>query len=228
MLKNKKSLRFSEKELGQLLQDNKNIKCNITDLTLMTESTPVLSKKNKKAKLSVHSSEEKPIKERNTDIDSYLSKIKSCTTFVLDSADVLYLEFNGLKLMPFNQLAQVIQYRPHTLYQYKKALKQLIHIMCIEHQIKFKVTENESIQLLLFREAERLIDNDTMSISFKYIIDNLRYENIITEDNPTIIKDIQCFQNKSKTPKTALILKKVKGVNHLTPLESFKKLTELI
>ena len=217
-MKSKKSLRFSEKELSQLLQ-NQNIKCSDSSLKMIDLSqetvTPIVNAENKSKKKTTHSD--------NNDIKTYLTKIATCSYSIEETKDSLYLEFDGLKLMPFNQLAQAIQYRPHMLYQYKKALKSLFHCVCVEKKIQFIVEKDESIQLLLYREAERLIDNDTMSISFKYLIDNLRYENIISEDNPTVIKDIQCFQNKSKTPKIAMLIKKVTQMSHLTSLEEFKK-----
>lgn len=213
MLKNKKSLRFSEKELSNLLSVNKNIKCNITDLTTLTETSAKEDIKEKKVK--------------HDDVDRYIQKIKESHISMIETEDCLYLQFDHMKLMPYNQLAQIMQYRPHMLYAYKKALKTKMFAYFEEHKTFFQVQANESVTMYLYRQSNRLVDNDTLSISFKYVIDNLRYVNIIPEDNPTIIRDIQCFQNKDKTDCIALIIKKDRqSENCLSSLDSFKSLVK--
>lgn len=160
--------------------------------------------------------------------ESILKYNQNCQVEVFYNSDYISIIFNNTKLLSLNDMFSILQYRKYELFAYKKMWQELI----------FKALENkpnlpkfsQDCEIVLFRQSAKLVDNDSLSVMFKFIIDALKLDKklpnkpfVISEDNPSVIHNIKLIQEKSKENIVAIRLQRN---THKTKssLEEFKKL----
>lgn len=116
--------------------------------------------------------------------------------------------FIGAKLLSVNQIFAILQYRKYEIFNYKKLWHELIKKALEEASLELKSQKkdlpffDDSVEITLFRQATRLVDEDAMSTMFKFIIDGLKRDGeknplgILAEDNPKIVHRIVCYSEK--------------------------------
>lgn len=139
------------------------------------------------------------------------------------------------------ELLQKNTNRPYEMMAYKKAwhtkmcivLKSIINDSIInDKKLPNFDTETWSLRLYLYREAQRLLDEDAMSASFKYIIDSLsdsivvddKNYKFIEDDNQNVISEILPFQVKSKQYNLAIKIVKIEKKPSINSLDEFLKI----
>ena len=83
--------------------------------------------------------------------------------------------------------------------------------------------------MILYRQSQRLIDEDSISASFKYIIDGLRNKqtinnidyNILKDDNQFFVSSIMPIQVKNKRNVIAIKIIIDKKPKNISSLEEF-------
>ena len=164
-----------------------------------------------------------------------LNKSAICTTSVSDE-HISFL-FNGAKLLSLNQIFAQLQLKfgQKQLFNYKKVWHDIIKSQLellywdLKSQNKKLPFFDTSVELTLFRQASRLVDEDAMSAMFKYIIDALKKDDtenpygILAEDNPKIVHRIVCFSEKGE-PFVGIKIKKVEEKKqHFSPEDILNK-----
>ena len=113
--------------------------------------------------------------------------------------------FHGAKLLSVNQIFTILQYKKYEIFTYKKIWHQLImNALSLEkeknsHSLPFF---DDAVELILFRQAQKLVDEDAITTMFKFIIDGFKFHpqknplGILEEDNPKIVHKISCYSEK--------------------------------
>lgn len=215
-------LNLTEKELNELLTKNKklkvsnsmggNKKLNVKEKTL----------KLKKFSLSENDEDQKEKKKVLGVNVSDLNNInKNSISKYSNSKDHVSILLEGAKLLSVNQIFAILQYRKYEIFKYKKVWHEIIkNSLDIQSYELNKKGENlpffeDTVEITLFRQATRLVDEDAMSTMFKYIIDGLKRDpiknpnGILAEDNPKIVHRIVCFSEKGE-PLIGIKIKKLK------------------
>lgn len=202
----KKALRFTEEQyLEMLSKKNSGIpkgenKKNVP-LEAVIQNTPLKSNdefeiseneedSDKKKKVMAINIKDLSLTIRNSQVEVSFNPEKKELIIIL----------NGARLLSYNQITAAYQYRPYEVFNYKKAWSKKISEIFLEYQI-LKMLKDNNIELPLknceievFRQAGNLVDNDALPVMFKYFIDQLRYANLLSEDDPTVVKDIKGYQ----------------------------------
>lgn len=108
--------------------------------------------------------------------------------------DTLALDIPGGRILTYNELYSILQYRKYEAFRYKKICRSVI-----ERALKSPVGEAKPYfdgptRLSILRVGSKEMDLDALPIVFKYFLDSFKKEGIIADDNPNIIVDIQFFQ----------------------------------
>ena len=109
-----------------------------------------------------------------------------------------------------------------------KEVLQNIIIDSLEKQNKLP-DFSSSVKMILYRQSQRLIDEDSISASFKYIIDGLRNKqtinnidyNILKDDNQFFVSSIMPIQVKNKRNVIAIKIIIDKKPKNISSLEEF-------
>lgn len=135
--------------------------------------------------------------------------------------------FHGAKLLSVNQIFTILQYKKYEIFTYKKIWHQLImNALSLEkeknnHPLPFF---DDAVELILFRQAQKLVDEDAITTMFKFIIDGFKFHpqknplGILEEDNPKIVHKISCYSEKG-IPIVGIKIQKC--VHKKTPLKAF-------
>jgi len=126
-----------------------------------------------------------------------------------DFADILYastpsvslnlpesvtFSWEGARLITLNQQLRAGAFV--MLFPYKKASHQICSDAILStkelHGFQFK----SRVEILVHRNAKRLVDNDALSAMFKYIIDGFRNEGLIKDDDPMNVVNVIPSQSK--------------------------------
>lgn len=137
--------------------------------------------------------------------------------------DWLAIDMPGARVLTYNEMFSILQYRKFEAFRYKKLCRELIR-----RAIKNTTSTTESpffngpTRLTLLRVGTREMDRDALPVVFKYFLDTLKREkkhkegeenpNIIDDDNPNIIVDIVTLQDKGE-PRLAMMLEKIPDWN---------------
>lgn len=128
---------------------------------------------------------------------------ENCEIKVTYSQDYISILFIGARLLSINQIFSILERRTYEIFKYKKMWQNLVQ-RAIEGKEGLPWFE-EDCELVLLRQAPRLVDNDALSTMFKYIIDALKIDKekskkyfILKEDNPIVVNNIKLIQIKSK------------------------------
>lgn len=232
--------KLTEDQLNELLKKNSKLKVssvlggslNIPESSLsktkdIESKIQVKEKKNTKTKKIALNDEEESVQEEQkekkaagvkvSDINKLNKKaIPSCSV----SDDHVSLLFTGAKLLSVNQIFAILQYRKYEIFSYKKIWHEIMknNLDILSYDLKSQGKQlpyfDDSVEITLFRQASRLVDEDAMSTMFKYIIDGLKRDpqknpnGILAEDNPKIVHRIVCYSEKGE-PAIGIKVKKL-------------------
>jgi hypothetical protein len=184
--------RLTEKDLNNL-----KIKLN------SNKSTSILSSK-------ISLTNEKPIKTKTPNINTndIIKSNKSAIIQTTVSDTHFSIIFDGAKLLSINQIFAILQYRKYEMFAYKKSWHEIIQNILFEKHTELTKQGlslpyfNDSVELTIFRQAPRLVDEDALTTMFKYIIDALKLDKnknpygILADDNPKIVHKIESYSEK--------------------------------
>jgi hypothetical protein len=218
-----KGLHYSEEELRTMLAKNANIKVHSTigaktPISKISPSKPNEVEivkinlggkdKNKNSKITLSDSATKK-KRKPTNIYGLTKENKEALVQTSVSDVHLSMGFEGSKLLSINQIFALLQ-NPKlkfSFFVYKKAwhdiIKDVLTGMYIELRNKGQELPffNDSVELIVFRQAPKLVDEDALTTMFKFIIDALKRTKdnpygILADDNPKIVHKISCYSEK--------------------------------
>ncbi|NCQ52309.1 hypothetical protein GW796_10590 [archaeon] len=230
-------LNYTEEQLKEMLKKNSNLKISsviggdkpLSDSILTLNQMDKIKvketnklKKYNKIQLSdnienIENKKPKAVGVNVTDINK-LNKSAIPSSSVSDIH--LSLLFTGAKLLSVNQIFAILQYRKYEIFTYKKIWHDIIKQNLDAQYYDLKALGrnlpyfDDSVEITLFRQASRLVDEDAMSTMFKYIIDGLKRDpiknphGILAEDNPKIVHRIVCYSEKGE-PAVGIKVKKL-------------------
>ena len=233
--KNKRSLRFTEEELQNMLK-NSSAKIHLDNIN---DKSPV----NKQLLLNTEKNEtddNEKVNIKKTKVVDFTAIVKSIqnshVNFIYDENSLIII-FNDCRVLSLNQMMSYLQKKPQPfqMMRYKKIwhekmkeVLQNIIIDSLEKQNKLP-DFSSSVKMILYRQSQRLIDEDSISASFKYIIDGLRNKqtinnidyNILKDDNQFFVSSIMPIQVKNKRNVIAIKIIIDKKPKNISSLEEF-------
>ncbi len=193
-----KSVRFTESQMAEILSKNKSVK--ISSTTPQKEEEKIIQEffklpEQPKKELSP------TLKTQKNVIKKIISDIKCADLKTSYDKNNFALVFLNTRLLTSNQILALLQYkRKHEVFNYKKELHQKIqYFLSLQKGLPLF---NCPIELTLYRQAPTFVDEDSVSLMFKYIIDALKsghkegYIGVLADDNRNIIKRIILKQQK--------------------------------
>jgi hypothetical protein len=236
-------LKYTEEQFNEMLQKNKKLKVsgvlggslNIPESSLSSKKesdNKIQVKEPKKTKIKTQKisllddlngeeiQEEAKTKAQGIKVADLNKLNKHAIPTVTSSEDHVSLLLTGAKLLSVNQIFAILQYRKYEIFAYKKIWHEIIknNLDVLAYDLKAQGKKlpyfDSSVELTLFRQASRLVDEDAMSTMFKYIIDGLKRDpkknpnGILAEDNPKIVHRIVCYSEKGE-PAVGIKVKKI-------------------
>lgn len=197
-------IKMSEKDFGKLQ----------TKITLKKEET--VSSKHKLSlakqapeKLALHMDKpEKKSKNNNINVYDIIKTNRHAVIKTTISDNHVSIAIDGAKLLSINQIFAILQYRKYEMFAYKKSwheiIKKALDDAFIEQKLIGKALPffDTAVEVTVFRQAPKLVDEDALTTMFKYIIDGLKRNTkhnpngILAEDNPKIVHKIECYSEK--------------------------------
>lgn len=204
---------MTEEELATMLSKNKGL--SITSITKNKEidSSQDLIKKflskdsTKVNKISldgeaIHIEQKTKKKYTGIDVKKIITENKNCNSSIVYNESFIGMLFPNTKLLSVNQIFSILQYRKYELFTYKKSWQELVKNSLInKNNLPYF---DDLVEITLFRQAPKLVDEDALSVMFKFIIDALKadkknnYQGILAEDNPKIVSRIILEQEKGE------------------------------
>lgn len=125
----------------------------------------------------------------------------------------LILQIKGVRLPTLNELLSGLQYRKYEVWNYKKTVKEVMSdiLQMLKQRTGGEHLFEEFVDLYIYRQGKKLIDNDSLPASFKYYIDSFTLNKIIKDDSPDFIQEVKCFQKIDNDPMFILKLKQSKN-----------------
>lgn len=242
---------FTEKDLQKMMK-NKHISISSSNANTKT------------IEISHQEEETKPIKTKNksktvVDFDKVCQSIKDSRVEFQYNENELMIILHGARILSTNQIYAFLQKKsqkksnknlssiPFYIVKYKAVLEAKIReimqeVLIFHHQNKVPLPtfnlsnlNDNKVKVFLYRQSQRLLDEDNMYGAFKYIIDclrktytldgiNLSYT-LLEDDNKKIISTIETYQVKDK--ENAIAVKLVLDANYkeIASLDEFKKFT---
>lgn len=195
-------MRFTEKELKSLLKKN-SAKTNVIKIEGKSSENS-----NKTQKVTNFSGDKvKSIIEAN---------VKSTIKFSV-SKDSLTILFVGAKLITLNQIFSILQNNKYDIFKYKKSWHNIVYeaLLAINGEVGRGGMPffSEKIELTLYRQGVKLVDEDSFPAMFKFILDGLKRSDsnkfgVIEDDNPNIISTIKTV-NQTGEPFVGISIKRV-------------------
>lgn len=147
------------------------------------------------------------VKTRNgLDFKSINAKMDNAKFFITSTPTSLSIIIEDIRILTLNEMLATAQTRKYEMFPYKKNVHNMMEEILRYFQSKGGVLPKfKAVNMFLFRESPRFIDNDSFAASFKYIIDGLvgyeylgetKLEKLLQDDNPTYIKSITPIQVK--------------------------------
>lgn len=190
-------VRLTEKEFESL---NNKTKISLSPITSGNKEGKISLGNNKKT--------DKP-KYKNVNVKEIINENKKSKISTTVSNEHFSIIFEGAKLLSINQIFAILQYRKYEIFDYKKnwheLIKDALKVCYIEEKMKGNDLPffNNSVEITIFRQAPKLVDEDALTTMFKYIIDALKRTKtnpygILAEDNPKIVHKIECYSEKGE------------------------------
>ena len=218
-------IKLTEDELNNILSKNPKIKINQefggkNSRVSLKESTNKIQKISLQDSTSNSNIQQDEPKKKYSNVDvKTINDINLKSHIQTSSSDIHFSAvFIGAKLLSVNQIFAILQYRKYEIFSYKKIWHQLIEKSLLQE--KFSNNPNQtlpffedSVEITLFRQAKKLVDEDAMTTMFKYIIDGLKRDKknplgILKEDNPKIVHRISCYSEAGE-PVIGIKIKKI-------------------
>lgn len=192
-------MKFSESDAEQLIANvnknktqNKNLpkqkeSIKNTTPTPLIEIAPEFLKKSKSPK--IHS-------------NVIIQSIQNSNTLIEYDDHHVTLAFIGARLLSLNEIFALLQYQSGIVFKYKKTWHFKVQEQLKKIPDKSRPLFSSRCKLTVFRQSSKLLDRDSLTVCFKYIIDALKYDpiknpfGIILEDNPEIIFEDLKYQKK--------------------------------
>lgn len=118
------------------------------------------------------------------------------------------MDVPGARILTYNELYSILQYRKHEAFRYKKICRGVIQRALNTPNTMPKPFFDGPTRLTLLRIGTKEMDLDALPIVFKYFLDCFKSEGIIADDNPNIIVDIQLIQGKGE-PRLGMKLERI-------------------
>lgn len=235
---------FTEKDLQKMMK-NKHISISsnnekIIEVNHQKEETKSIKIK-KKSKTVV-------------DFDKVCQSIKDSRVEFQYSENEFIIILHGARILSTNQIYAFLQKKssrnsssiPFYIVKYKAVLEAKIReimqeVLIFHHQNKVPLPtfnlsnlNDKKVKVFLYRQSQRLLDEDNMYGAFKYIIDclrktytldgiNLSYT-LLEDDNKKIISTIETYQVKNKENAIAVKLVLDDNYKEISSLDEFKTL----
>lgn len=122
--------------------------------------------------------------------------------------DSLSMDVPGGRILTYNELYSILQYRKHEAFRYKKICRGVIQRALNAPNVAQKPYFDGPTRLTLLRIGAKEMDLDALPIVFKYFLDCFKSEGIIADDNPNIIVDIKLIQGKGE-PRLGMKLERI-------------------
>lgn len=144
----------------------------------------------------------KPAKKKRRGVDTgpIMAALKNSPARCRWGSDWIALDFPGGRLLSYNELYSILQYRKYEAFRYKKICREAIanalaspHAQPAESPVS-KPYFDSPTRLTLVRQGAKAMDREALTVIFKYMTDALRTQGIIKDDNPDIIVQIQTMQ----------------------------------
>ena len=203
-----KSVNYTEQELNSLLKKNPKLKISSGENKPDSKISIATKKSIKTPKIKF---EEDKVKTKTSGAlkTSELIKINNAAPYEFTySKDHVSFLFKGARLLTINQIFAMLQIgkKKFEVFNYKKSWHKIITNILNEKNLFHKDIPffNDSVEVTLFRQAPRLVDEDALNTMFKYIIDALKRNGndnpygIIAEDNPKIVHRIVSQSEKGE------------------------------
>lgn len=202
-----KSVNYTQKELDSILKNNPKLKVSAGE-TKPDSKISIDTKKSVKV-LKIKFEDKVKTKTSGALKTSELIKINNTASYEFTySKDHVSFLFKGARLLTINQIFAMLQIgkKKFEVFNYKKSWHKIITNILNEKNLFHKDIPffNDSVEVTLFRQAPRLVDEDALNTMFKYIIDALKRNStdnpygIIAEDNPKIVHRIVSQSEKGE------------------------------
>ena len=242
---------FTEKDLQKMMK-NKHISISSSNANAKTieishqeeETKPITTKKKSKTVV---------------DFDKVCQSIKDSRVEFQYNENEFMIILHGARILSTNQIYAFLQKKsqkksnknsssiPFYIVKYKAVLEAKIReimqeVLIFHHQNKVPLPtftlsnlNDNKVKVFLYRQSQRLLDEDNMYGAFKYIIDclrktytldeiNLSYT-LLEDDNKKIISTIETYQVKDKENAIAIKLALDANYKEIASLDEFKKMT---
>ena len=215
------SIKFSEEELQNLLNKNPNLKVAASFGKSESSKISLDNKKSKTIKIKLDS--EKPsdeaketTKRKSLDVRKINSDNLEAKYIYSYSEDHFSFIIFGARLLSINDLFALLQNRPYEVFIYKKKWYSIVQKILQDAKAdslknnKIFPYFNGKVELTLIRQAPRLVDSDSITTMYKFIIDSIklksmkklnkeeqeRHIGLIAEDDPSVVAKINHHNNK--------------------------------
>lgn len=164
--------------------------------------------KKQKEKLElIHEEQKSTSPARSSNVYEIIKCNKEAKVIVKASDDEVAIVFKGARLITVNVMFNLLESRKYDLFSYKKSWHALIKnaLAEIAYQLQGKGKRmpffDSNVEITLFRQAKRTVDEDAMMTMFKYIIDGLKKSSenpigILADDNKMVINNVVTFNEK--------------------------------
>ncbi len=179
-----------------IIQDNEKI--DVSHDINKNEKINLIKPKKTKTKIKLNSVN-KNVKNNNNHRTHIINLNNKQAIYEVTSSKTHFsILWTGARLLSINQIFSILQIkkRQYELFSYKKTWHHIIKNILIEHSVENTLPFfTKNVEITVFRQAPRLVDNDAIEIMFKFIIDALKRTKdnplgIIAEDNPKIVTKI--------------------------------------
>ena len=115
------------------------------------------------------------VKTRNgLDFKSINAKMDNAKFFITSTPTSLSIIIEDIRILTLNEMLATAQTRKYEMFPYKKNVHNMMEEILRYFQSKGGVLPKfKAVNMFLFRESPRFIDNDSFAASFKYIIDGI-------------------------------------------------------
>lgn len=110
----------------------------------------------------------------------------------------LLVDIPGGRILTYNEIYSILQYRKYEAFKYKKICKKVIARALNKKNKNDKPYFDSPTRLTVWRVGTKEMDLDALPVVFKYFIDAFKKEGIIDDDNPNIIVEIKMLQDKGE------------------------------
>lgn len=195
--------RFTEEDLTSIIKKN-GLKEHSSKINIGNTA------KHLEDKVSLNNNKKQKTK-KNSFINIYaLNKINNSAIVSTTVSDKhIALVFDGAKLLSINQIFAFLQSSKlkFSFFTYKKNWHDLIKVILDNMQLE-AISKGSTlpffdtaVELTIFRQSPKLVDEDALTTMFKFIIDGLKRtednpNGVLAEDNPKIVHKITCYSEK--------------------------------